>query len=85
MIWLRDDLRTVAEMDVPGIGPWRNPGNVMRLLTFLGRGVATPLTMTSVAHVVGGHNRPVAYDLFSEIVVFMHNHSVGSCDPGEIP
>lgn len=65
MIWLRDYLRTVAEIDVPGIGPRRNPGNIMRLLTSLGRGVATPLTMTSVAQDVGGHRSPVASETLS--------------------
>ncbi|WP_231974539.1 AAA family ATPase [Tessaracoccus timonensis] len=53
-LWLRDYLRTVAEVDVPGLGPRRNPGNIERLLTTLGRGAGTPLNLSSVAEDVGG-------------------------------
>ena len=59
-LWLRDYLRTVAEVDVPGLGPRRNPGNIERLLTTLGRGVGTPLNLSSVAEDVGGARGRVA-------------------------
>ena len=34
--WLRDYLRNVAEVDVPGMGLRRNPANIERLLTIRG-------------------------------------------------
>ncbi|MCT2149996.1 DUF4143 domain-containing protein [Dermabacter vaginalis] len=59
-LWLRDYLRAVAEVDVPGLGPRRNPGNVERLLSALGRGAATPLKLSSLAVDVGGARGRVA-------------------------
>lgn len=59
-LWLRDYLRTVAEIDVPGLGPRRNPGNIHRLFAALGRGAATPLNLSSVAEDVGGARGRVA-------------------------
>lgn len=51
--WLRDYLRNVAEVDVPGMGLRRNPANIERLLTSLGRSAATPLNLTALARDVG--------------------------------
>ncbi|WCC80369.1 DUF4143 domain-containing protein [Cutibacterium equinum] len=59
-LWLRDYLRTLAEVDVPGLGPRRNPGNIERLLTALGRAAATPLNLTSLAKDVGGARGRIA-------------------------
>ncbi|GAB3714943.1 DUF4143 domain-containing protein [Mariniluteicoccus flavus] len=59
-LWLRDYLRTLAEVDVPGLGSRRNPGNVERLLTALGRAAATPLNLTSLAQDVGGARGRIA-------------------------
>lgn len=59
-LWLRNYLRTVAEVDVPGLGPRRNPGNVERLLAALGRDAATPLNRSSLALDVGGSSGPLA-------------------------
>lgn len=59
-IWLRDYLRNVAEVDVPGLGPRRNPTNVQRLLSALGRGTATALNLTSLAEDVGGSRGRIA-------------------------
>lgn len=53
-LWMRDYLRTVAEIDVPGLGPRRNPRNIMRLLSALGRATATPLNLSSLAQDIGG-------------------------------
>lgn len=59
-VWLRDYLRTLAEVDVPGLGPRRNPGNITRLLAALGRSAATPLNLRSLAQDVGGARGPIA-------------------------
>ncbi len=59
-LWLRDYLRTVAEVDVPGLGPRRNPANIERLLAALGRGAATPLNLSSLAEDVGGTRGRIA-------------------------
>lgn len=59
-LWLSDYLRTLAEVDVPGLGPRRNPGNITRLLAALGRSAATPLNLTSLAKDVGGARGPIA-------------------------
>lgn len=59
-LWLSDYLRTLAEVDVPGLGPRRNPGNITRLLAALGRSAATPLNLTSLAQDVGGARGPIA-------------------------
>lgn len=59
-LWLRDYLRTVAEVDVPGLGPRRNPANIERLLAALGRATATPLNLSSLADDVGGSRGRIA-------------------------
>lgn len=59
-LWLSDYLRTLAEVDVPGLGPRRNPGNITRLLAALGRSAATPLNLRSLAKDVGGARGPIA-------------------------
>lgn len=53
-IWLSDYLRNVAEVDIPGLGPRRNPENIGRLFAALGRSVGTPFNYTSLAADVGG-------------------------------
>lgn len=59
-IWLSDYRRNLAEVDVPGLGPRRNPPNVQRLLTALGRSAAIPLNRSALAIDVGGSSGPVA-------------------------
>ncbi|MGL5406277.1 MAG: ATP-binding protein [Propionibacteriaceae bacterium] len=59
-IWLRDYLHALAEVDIPGLGPRRNPGNITRLLAALGRAAATPLNLTSLAQDVGGARGSIA-------------------------
>lgn len=59
-LWLRDYRRTVAEVDLPGLGPRRNPGNVERLLASLGRSVGTPLNLRNIAEDVGGASGRIA-------------------------
>jgi predicted AAA+ superfamily ATPase len=58
--WLSDYLRTLAEVDVPGLGPRRNPGNVMRLLSALGRAVGTPINQEGLRTEVGGSRGAIA-------------------------
>lgn len=58
--WLSDYLRTVAEVDVPELGPRRNPSNIMRLFASLGRSAGAPLNRTAIAGEVGGAAGPVA-------------------------
>lgn len=64
-IWLSDYRRNLAEVDVPGLGPRRNPPNVLRLLTALGRATATPLNQLALADDVGGAGGPVASETLS--------------------
>lgn len=64
-IWLRDYLRNVAEVDVPGMGLRRNPANIERLLTSLGRSAATPLNLTALARDVGGPRKTIASETLS--------------------
>ncbi|MDO4259066.1 MAG: DUF4143 domain-containing protein [Actinomycetaceae bacterium] len=59
-IWLRDYSRNIAEIDVPGLGPRRNPGNITRLLTALGRATGTPQNLSALARDVGGARGPIA-------------------------
>lgn len=54
--WLASYNRNVAEVDVPALGPRRNPGNLTRLLASLGRAVGTPLRRSVIAIEVGGSN-----------------------------
>lgn len=64
-IWLRDYLRNIAEIDVPGMGLRRNPANVHRLLAALGRAAATPRNLSALAHDVGGPAGRVASETLS--------------------
>lgn len=57
--WLRDYLRNLVEVDVQGLGARRDPGNVRKLLTALGRGVGTEMSVQSLAKDVGGADGPV--------------------------
>jgi len=52
--WLRDYLRNVVEVDVQQLGVRRDPSNLRKLLTALGRGVGTEMTVQSLARDVGG-------------------------------
>jgi len=58
--WLRDYVATIAEVDVPGLGLRRHPGNIMRLLASLGRLAASPINRSAMASDVGGANGAVA-------------------------
>lgn len=58
--WLRSYIENLAEVDVPLLGPRRNPGNLVRLLAALGRAVGTPLNQTALAAEVGGHRGSIA-------------------------
>lgn len=58
--WIRDYLRNVAEVDIPGMGPRRNPGNIQRLFAALARAAGTPLNRSALRYDVGGAGRPIA-------------------------
>ena len=57
--WVAAYNRNVVEVDVPALGPRRNPGNLTRLLASLGRAVGTPLRRSAIAIEVGGQNGPI--------------------------
>ena len=59
-VWLGDYVQNLAEVDLPGIGPRRNPPKVERLLAGLGRSAAAPLNRTALAADVGGSAGPIA-------------------------
>lgn len=58
--WLADYRRNLAEVDIPGLGPRRNPGNISRLLAGLGRSVGTPLNRSALEIEIGGAGGPIA-------------------------
>ena len=58
--WLRDYVQQISEVDVPAMGPHRNPRNIQRLLGALARSVGTPTKLTEVEKDVGGDRGPVA-------------------------
>ena len=58
--WLSDYLRNLAEIDIPGLGTRRNPGNISRLLAGLGRSVGTPLNRSALEIEIGGAAGPIA-------------------------
>ena len=57
--WLAGYIRNVAEVDVPALGPRRNPGNITRLLASLSRVVGGTLNRSATAIEVGGSNGPI--------------------------
>jgi len=59
-LWLADYLRSLAEVDVPGLGPRRAPLNITRLLASLARGVGAPLVRRALEADVGGSDKPIA-------------------------
>ena len=58
--WVRDYLSQIVEVDIPALGSRRDPGGVRRLLTSLGRGVGTAVTIKAMAADVGGEGGPAA-------------------------
>ncbi|WRS31023.1 DUF4143 domain-containing protein [Actinomycetaceae bacterium MB13-C1-2] len=58
--WLGDYRRTIAAVDVPGLGTRRNPGNIQRLLASLARGESTALNQSALAADIGGVQGPIA-------------------------
>jgi uncharacterized protein len=58
--WLRDYLRQVVEVDLPALGPRRDPRNLRRLLESLARSVAQPVKLVELATDVGGDRGPIA-------------------------
>ncbi|MGH8861711.1 MAG: ATP-binding protein [Jatrophihabitantaceae bacterium] len=60
--WLRDYLRNMVEVDVQNLGARRDPQNVRKLLTALGRRVGTDTSVRSLAADVGGADGPADRD-----------------------
>jgi len=60
--WLRDYLRNLVEVDVQSLGVRRDPQQVRKLLTALGRGVGTEMSVQSLAKDVGGAEGPADRD-----------------------
>lgn len=63
--WVADYLRTVADVDVPEMGPRRNPGNVLRLFAALARATGAPAKGTTLAAEIGGQRGPIATETLS--------------------
>lgn len=60
--WLQDYLRQVIEVDIPGMGHRRNPGNLRRLLESLGRSVGQATKQSELAKDVGGASGQIAHE-----------------------
>lgn len=58
--WLSDYLTQIAEVDIPSLGPRRNPRNIRRLLASLGRAVGQAAKGSELAKDVGGPDGPIA-------------------------
>lgn len=58
--WVRDYITQIVEVDIPALGSRRDPDGVRRLLTSLGRGVGTELTVKAMAADVGGQDGPAS-------------------------
>lgn len=58
--WLADYLRHVVEVDVPALGPRRNPRNLRRLLESLARSPGHPAKLVELTKDVGGDRGPIA-------------------------
>ena len=59
-LWLQDYISNVVEVDVPKLGPRRDPRNLRRLLAALARGVGQAVKNTDLAKDVGGEAGAVA-------------------------
>ncbi|HEY5455291.1 MAG TPA: DUF4143 domain-containing protein, partial [Acidothermaceae bacterium] len=66
--WLRDYLRNLIEVDVQSLGVRRDPQQVRKLLTALGRGVGTEMSVQSLAKDVGGADGPADRDTVAAYV-----------------
>lgn len=62
---MRDYLDTIVEVDIPQLGVRRDTQNLRRLLTALGRGVGTEVTIKALAADVGGASGPADRDTIS--------------------
>jgi len=60
--WLRDYLETIVQTDLPRLGTRRDPAKVGRLLTALGRGTGTAISISTLAADVGGPDGPVKWE-----------------------
>ena len=58
--WVRDYITQIVEIDVQALGQRRDPTNLRRLLTSLGRSVGTDTSVTALAKDVGGAGGPAS-------------------------
>ncbi|WP_082109969.1 ATP-binding protein [Demequina phytophila] len=66
--WLSDYLANIVEVDVPRLGARRDPQNLRRLLTSLGRFVAQAPKSVELAKDVGGDGGPIAKETLSAYI-----------------
>jgi predicted AAA+ superfamily ATPase len=57
--WLQDYLRQIGEVDLPSLGPRKNPRNLRRLFESLARNAAQAPRLTEIAKDVGGDRGPI--------------------------
>lgn len=55
-IWLRDYLQNVYEVDVPDMGPRRNPRGILRLLASMARTSGAPINKARLREEIGGEH-----------------------------
>lgn len=58
--WLRSYIKQVVEVDIPGMGHRRNPGNLERLIAALARGVGQAVKLSELGKDVGGEAGAIA-------------------------
>lgn len=63
--WLRDYLANIVEVDVQRLGARRDPRNLRRLLSALGRSVGQASRAVELAKDVGGEDGPIAKETLS--------------------
>jgi predicted AAA+ superfamily ATPase len=61
-LWMQDYIKNLVEVDIQQLDGRRNPRNVRRLLTALGRAVGTDMTTQALAKDVGGAHGPADRD-----------------------
>lgn len=70
--WLDAYVANIAEVDLPALGPRRNPGNIRRLLAALGRATGTALNRRALASDVGGSAGSIAAETLSNYLDALH-------------
>jgi predicted AAA+ superfamily ATPase len=58
--WIRSYLKQIIEVDIPSLGPRRNPRNLERLLASLARNVGQAVKLAELSRDVGGESGAIA-------------------------